>query len=273
MRNYTRSLQQEIDRQTEQLQRWNEELERRVEAELARRTQQEEMLLHQYRLASMGEMIDAIAHQWRQPLMSINGLLLNLDRSFDLAKDRAYITDKINAIGSLTEHMSQTITDFRMLLRPDKTYRWFEVEGAITQVLELMAERLSGIEVTHTASGPIRWRGYPNELHQWLMIVLGNAVEALHHRRVVSPRIRLTAFVRDEHLQVSVADNAGGIDPVHLKRIFDPYFTTKKHGGGTGLGLYIARLIVERNMRGRMEAIPIEGGMDFRLRIPHPVEK
>jgi len=266
--NYTQSLHNEIEHHTAELKQWNEKLEQRVELELKRRVEQEQMLLHQYKLASLGEMIDTIAHQWRQPLMSVNALLLNLDRGIDTDRHGVYLKGKVDAIAELTDHMSQTITDFRILLSPDKVSKEFNVHTAIEQVLKLMKERLEHIDVRDSIERDIFWHGYPNEISQWLMIILTNAIEAFTDRDVMFPYIDIQIYIQNGLLHIKVEDNGGGLEPETAQKIFDPYFTTKKKKGGSGLGLYIARIIVERNMLGKLELEHLNDGICFTLIVP-----
>jgi len=125
---FTARLQHEIKEQTIHLERLNHQLEHRVEEEVQARITQEQMLLRQSRMASMGEMIDSIAHQWRQPLMNVNTVLMNLERGIETKKPQGFLQEKVDEIYTLTSHMSATIEDFRNLLKAEKSHKSFQLK-------------------------------------------------------------------------------------------------------------------------------------------------
>ena len=270
MKNYTRTLQQEIALHTTALKELNESLEERVQQEVSKRLLQEQMLVRQHRMASVGEMTDAIAHQWRQPLMNINAILLNIDRSVD-ASDNPYLTDKIEELSDITMHMAQTIEDFRDLFKTQKQAKNFSPLRLCEETLTLMSGSLKMIDVHVHGDKNVWMHGYKNELMQVLLIVLSNARDVLMVREERLRRIDITLHTEEEDMFLTVQDTGGGIDSKHLEQIFDPYFTTKEDHGGSGLGLYVARIIMEHTMRGRLTVRNIAGGAAFTMRIPECV--
>ncbi len=248
------------------LQQLNRQLEQRMQDELHEHLQQEKILLHQCRLASMGEMIDFIAHQWRQPLMNINAILMHMDRTIELEQDsKEYLEKKMDEVITLTSYMSQTIEDFRSLFKIDKQKIFFDVSKSIAQVLELYASALKNICVhTDTPEG-IRLYEHQNEFNQVIIILLGNAIEALRQRNIASKAIYIILHVNSQYVNIVIEDNAGGIEPQNLQKIFEPYFTTKEHAEGTGLGLYIAKIIIERNMHGNFQVVNTSFGAKFTI--------
>ena len=265
----TIKLQEEVDKQTQKLQHLNASLEERVQEELAHRKEQEQMFLHQSRLAGMGEMIDSIAHQWRQPLMNINAILMNMDRALE-TKDKppAYMEKKMDAVITLTTHMSQTIEDFRSLFKEDKTKNTFYAHDAITYALNLLKGSFTGIKVHYPHTKEFVLYGYKNELIQVLMILLGNAAEVLNTRKIQSKQIEVKVKIDSKYLIITIEDNAGGIREKNLHKIFDPYFTTKERTGGTGLGLYVAKIIIEENSRGTLTVSNTKKGAKFKILLP-----
>jgi len=221
-----------------------------VEAEVTKRQTQEQILLRKYRMANMGEMIDAIAHQWRQPLAQGNMILLNMEEELE---NSSYIKEKIKALSTLNQHMSQTIEDFRKLLHETQHKSTFDINEMVAELQRLMKHQLQDVTFIYTNSTQDMIEGYKNELMQVLIILVSNALDALDSRAVAEKKIRLTLEHREDNLYIAIEDNAGGIEPSVMQRLFEPYVTTKQSSGGTGLGLYIAKLIIEDIMHGHID--------------------
>ena len=245
-----------IEHDSKELMQLNLRLKEKVTREVVQRKSQEKMLLQQCRLASMGEMIDSIAHQWRQPLMHINAVLLNLDRTIEVEYSaNSYLDGKMSEVIDLTTHMSQTIEDFRHLFRNDKEKSAFEISQAITKSLNIFDYHSRDINITLSENIPsVYYTGHFNELIQVILILLNNAAEILDQREILSKRIWINMAQVDDRISITIQDNAGGIPRGDLSYIFDPYFSTKKNIGGTGLGLYIAKIIIEQNNHGTLTA-------------------
>ncbi|MBU1668733.1 HAMP domain-containing histidine kinase [bacterium] len=239
-------------------------LEDRVIEEVQKQQLQEQMLLRQYRMAHMGEMIDAIAHQWRQPLMQTNMILLNMDDCLDEDDSKEYIRKKIIELTGVTAHMSQTIDDFRNLLKDGKSKTLFQIDEVIYDTLKLLKKNLKGINVTYIKNNR-QLIGYKNELIQVLIIFLSNSIEAL--KNIEEKNIYITTESDETMLLINIEDSGSGIKNSVLEKIFDPYFTTKKQSGGTGLGLYIAKIIIEQNMQGNLSVQNSKEGARFTITI------
>jgi len=235
---------------------------RRVQAEVEKRQSQEQLLLRQYRMQNMGEMIDAIAHQWRQPLMQSNMILLNMEEELD---NRKYLEEKMQELILLNAHMSQTIDDFRDLLHESKHKMNFNIQESIDEVLTLMHHQIKEINVVSKCSDNHEVLGYKNEFIQVLIILLSNAAEALIANKIEDKNITILTILEDTNVTVEIEDNAGGIETQVIDKIFDPYFSTKKNNSGTGLGLYIAKLITVETMHGSLHAIQGTKGAKFTL--------
>jgi len=273
---YTSELQAEVDKKTkhlaknnQKLQLLNEELEERVQEEVTQRLEQEKMLLRQCRMANMGEMIDAIAHQWRQPLMNINAILMNLDiLTEDKKNNREILESSVQDIASITSHMSQTIEDFRALYQVEKQKHFFLLKPLIEDVLALMKNNLQGIHIRIEESHTISIYSYKSEFTQVMITLLSNAVEAFNTRNISDKYITIDLYQTEEFTYINVKDNAGGIVDMDIDKIFDPYVTTKKQKGGTGLGLYITQIIIEHNMQGKITVSNTGEGASFLIEIP-----
>jgi len=247
----------------------NNTLKAKVRQETEQRLEQEQMLLRQCRMANMGEMLDSIAHQWRQPLMHINAILMNMENSLDADKTkkqgRDYLENKIDEVATLTTHMSQTIEDFRGLFKKEKELTHFILQNVIDDVLVLMKNNLNDIELEYNTEDDVFVLGHRSELMQVVIILLSNAIEVLNNRNVEKKRIVIHIGSSDKLAIISLEDNAGGINPSNAEQIFDPYFTTKEQSGGTGLGLYIAKIIVEHKMDGNISVTNTTEGAKFTL--------
>lgn len=266
---YTRHLEKRVQERTLELKILNEHLEERVEEEMNRRQAQEQMLLSQNRMANMGIMIDAIAHQWRQPLMHINAILMNVSRITETEPHNIdYVDDKVEEIFQITHHMSQTIHDFRNLFQAEKEKNFFEIEQLLTKLLQLIQSELKEVEVTIESSQKHLIKSYQNELSQVILILLHNAIEALKESKMKEPQITITIEQNETETSIEFKDNAGGIQPDIMKQIFDPYFSTKKERLGSGLGLYIAKLIMEQNIDGNISVKNEPLGANFKLTLP-----
>jgi len=265
---YNLTLKNEIEKKTESLRELNTNLEVKVEEEITKRMLQEDMLLRQGRMASMGEMIDSIAHQWRQPLMNINVVLMNLDRGVDTNKDSEYLKEKIIEVFSLTSHMSTTIEDFRNLLKSEKKRQEFNVVEVVSDVLSLMKNNLKGINVSIVSKKSILIKSCRSEFSQVVITLLSNASEVLNSKRLEDKKIHINIEQNSKETKLVIGDNGGGIDEKNLGKIFDPYFTTKEQTGGTGLGLYITKIIVERSMKGDISVYNRKNGAIFCVILP-----
>lgn len=259
-----------VEKDATEFVRLNAKLKEKVSHEVQQRLEQEKMLLQQCRMASMGEMIDSIAHQWRQPLMSINAILLNMDRAIELkSKPDRYLEGKMDEVITLTTHMSKTIEDFRSLFKIDKEKHMFDVGIAVTHVLNLFASSTKDIDIVFDMRKEMLHNGYENELIQVIIILLSNAIEALNTRDIVEKHLSIVCQIKTDYLHITMEDNAGGIKKENIDKIFDPYFTTKSNTGGSGLGLYIAKIIIEQNMQGKLLVRNIAKGTKFEIVIPH----
>ena len=266
---YNRRLERDILKHTKELKELNATLEERIKKEVAKQTEQEQMLLRQSRMASMGQMIDAIAHQWRQPLMNINAILMILDRELEGKNNRKLMQEKVMEIFSITAHMSRTIDDFRNLLKSDRDRQKFILCDVVEDVLKLIKSNLKGIEINKNFDNSVQAEVCRSELSQVLIIILSNASDIFKIRDIKSRKIDITIKEINEKSIISIGDNAGGIAKELIDKIFDPYFTTKKQTGGTGLGLYVAKIIIEHNMNGKILVRNSNGGTKFTIVIPN----
>ena len=234
--------------------------------------QQEKLLIKQSKLASMGEMISLIAHQWRQPLSAINGIVLNLD--IDYRKNRleakkfdAHLTN----IENTTAYLSKTINDFTDFFSTKKREYQFNLEDVIFQTLNLASlNNHKQIDVIYEKNKKNLLYGCQSELTQSLLILLNNAMYACLENLEITKRgkIYIDTYFEDKFFLIDIKDNGGGISSENIYKIFNPYFTTKDESSGTGLGLYILKLIVEDSINGKVSVQNTKEGALFRLQLP-----
>ncbi len=259
----------ELKRLESQLRSLNEGLEIRVSEELAANRKKDLLLIQQSRLAAMGEMIHNIAHQWRQPLNSVSLIIQNLQEIFEDGElTNESMDEYTQRILRLLKSMSDTIEEFRNFFRPDKQKEFFRLEESIVSALSLIDAALhsAGIEVIREITDSPEVFGYSNQFSQAVLNILSNAKEAIKLKGNGNGRITISLHQEDSGIILKISDNGGGIPEDVLPRIFDPYFTTKPTG--SGIGLYMTRMIVEQNMSGKIFAENIENGACITISLP-----
>ena len=262
---------QELIVAKEELEELNNSLELRIESEIDKNTKQQVIIMHQSKLVQMGEMLENIAHQWRQPLAQINSSVLLVDAA--LVKNKignSMIDEKLLEIESITAYMSKTIDDFRNFFNPDKQKTTFTIEDAVLKSYDIVKGVIgkNQIIVDINIDAKLKCHGYLNELQQVLLTLLNNAIDALVFKNIASPKIYIRAYEKDANIRVEVQDNAQGIDDAIIDKIFDPYFTTKYKTQGTGLGLYMAKMIIESGLEGTLHVENKYDGACFTIEIP-----
>jgi signal transduction histidine kinase/heme/copper-type cytochrome/quinol oxidase subunit 2 len=236
-------------------------LKERVDAALAENTKQLQLLQEQSKMAAMGEMIGAIAHQWRQPLneLSINIQSLKYDYEDGLV-NKGFIDQFIDKSKKTIRFMSQTIDDFRNFFRIDKEKSAFNVRELIDDTIAIQSAQLDNHHIKVSVEGnDFVINGYASEFQQVLLNIITNAKDALLEKGIDEPMITITLH----NQSIAIEDNAGGIPETIIERIFEPYFTTKEQGKGTGIGLYMSKMIIEKNMGGYLRVYNRDHGVVF----------
>ncbi|CAA6817404.1 MAG: Multi-sensor signal transduction histidine kinase [uncultured Sulfurovum sp.] len=245
------------------------EVQQEVDKQLEKRLENEYLLMQQSKLATMGEMIGHIAHQWRQPLAQLGGIFMNLDAAYahkDLTPE--YLEKRINKGNELIKYMSQTIDDFRHFFEPNETEQAFNVEDYIQSAVHIIEASLtySHIELkVISPKEPLFVQGYASEFSQVILNLLDNAKDILIEREIKQPKIVIETLLINNKVVITVQDNAGGIDEKIIGQIFDIYFSTKRAKGGSGLGLYMSKLIIERKSMGTLDVSNTNEGASFSI--------
>jgi len=237
-------------------------------------------MFQQSRLALMGEMLSMIAHQWRQPLASIAANNISIKTSVELEKynlkdDRGrkdfldFLNKKLNKTTLYLQDLSQTITNFSNFYKPDKKFQSIEITEVLLKAYSLIYDSLDShnIKVEFALESNCELMMHENEFTQVILNIINNAKDQLLQNSIEDPIITIATYMKNNTLYIEISDNAGGIEEASLGRIFDPYYSTKFEKNGTGLGLYMSKVIIKDYHGGDIYAKNIENGAIFTIRI------
>lgn len=266
------------------------QLERKIAAEIEKHRQQELMMMSQSRLASMGEMLGAIAHQWRQPLNTIGLYVQDLEDAFEHDEaDADYVRETVQNTMLQISMLSKTIDNFTSFYKPTDSSTVFCAATAVNDSVRMVSGRLMSehVKITVTAGedknqavsgmgaeddGKFLVEGFLSDFKQVMLTVLKNSMDAIDEKHETlsefEGRIDIEIGKTETDIIITVTDNGAGISQEHAGRAFDPYFTTKEQGKGTGLGLYMSKTIIEKNMKGRIEIRSTETGAAVTVTLP-----
>jgi len=246
----------------------NRLLKKRIQIEVQKNQEQQKLILQQSRLAQMGEMISMIAHQWRQPLNSLSVL----NQSIVLKYKRNKLTDELidyfneNSKKQI-QNMSKTIDDFRDFFKPEKEKTIFCVNDVISSTLEMVEPIFikDNINIIFDNNKKYNSIGFPNEVGQVFLNIVNNAKDALIENNIDIKNIQIEILKDKENVIITIQDNAGGIPDDIIDKIFDPYFSTKLEKDGTGLGLYMSKMIIEDHCNGKITVTNTKEGAMFKV--------
>ncbi|MCI4625600.1 MAG: response regulator [Candidatus Magnetoovum sp. WYHC-5] len=279
----------------EELRKLNLTLNDRVYEEIEKRKKQEYILIQQSKLAAMGDMLSNIAHQWRQPLNVIGVLLINIQDAYDYGElNKNCLSEMVNTSMAQIKYMSKTIDDFTNFFKPDKTINYFDVKVVTAEAIALVSNRLQQHNIlyklichTHnmicddvhniTSCNDVLNSNYINEFRQTMLSLINNAVDAILERQqkqiIEHGFIMFDFYSNSETIIINIADNGGGIPYNIMDRIFEPYFTTKFKAQGTGVGLYMSKLMIENSMGGKIYAENTKNGATITIELPVVIPK
>jgi len=253
----------EYEREIKQL---NSDLSKRIEGEVEKSRKKDKEIMRQSRLIQMGEMLSMIAHQWRQPLSAISATSSSLELKATLGKlDKDSVLKNAKNISKYTQHLSSTINDFRNFFKLNKT----KTDISFTKLVE---KSLSIIEVSMKTNNIIlelklnstkTLNIYENEVNQVLLNILKNAEDVLIERDIANPKIT----IESKGMELFISDNAGGIPVDIIDSIFEPYFSTKTQNSGTGLGLYMSKIIIDEHCDGELSVKNNDDGAVFKIKL------
>lgn len=250
------------------LDQYKERLEKRVQEEMENVSKKDDMLKEQSRLAAMGEMVDAIAHQWKQPLNAISMAadLIQTNPEDDDTFKAAEVNEMSSIIHHQIEHMTTTLSEFRSFFRPTKESSSFSLTACIESVKVLLKDELTKnqIEIQQREQDDIIIYGFENEFKHLILNLINNAKDAFIENGIKKRVIAIGFNETSEHILLQVVDNAGGIPEHIIKDIFNPNVTTKGDKEGTGIGLYMSSQIAQKH-QGKLSVQNTKDGARFTL--------
>jgi len=279
----------EIEKQhyIEEIETLNKTLQSKIERineEIEKNDQKEKMLQRQSSLAQMGEMISMIAHQWRQPLNAINTSVIAIQfkiglGKFDLSNENdreeflQFLNKQHNNIIEYVKNLSETIDDFRNFFKPNKQKELVNLQEPINRALKIVENsmRSKGIEVNCDFQIDKQIELYQNEMMQVILNILKNSEDNFIEKNIQNAKIDITIYEQNDNYVISIKDNGGGIPQDILPNVFDSYFSTKNAKNGTGLGLYMSKIMIEEHHGGQLKAKNIENGVEFSINIKNIV--
>jgi PAS domain S-box-containing protein len=252
----------------ENLRSINKHLQEMIKEETQKRVEKEKLLIQQSKMAVMGEMIGAIAHQWRQPLNSLGMTVQDVEVAYKFGEvDEKYLANFKKESMGIIQTMSNTIDDFRNFFSNNKKQEEFYIEDAINDVLKMLSAqlKLNSIDIIFGDESGDRHKYlcYKNELKQVVLNILANAKDALVEQKREKSFIKINVDQNDTQLTISIEDSAGGIPEEIMDKIFDSHFTTKEESKGTGIGLYMSKQIVEESLLGKLTVSNTQSGARF----------
>ncbi|MBF0563653.1 MAG: hybrid sensor histidine kinase/response regulator [Nitrospirae bacterium] len=264
---------------TEALEDLNRNLEVKVKEEIEKRMYSERMLIQKSRLASMGEMLSVIAHQWKQPLNGMYLLIQDIEDALDFGQiDRNYIANYVSEGKNYIHFLDRTVNDFRDFLKVGKKRDLFDVANAVKEVLGLLSGLLKNLQIEvsfdiHEGESYIT-DGYENEFKHVVLNLINNSRDAIIQRNKketddnkTKGLIEIRIIGAGSRIMVTITDNGCGIPEDIADKIFEPYFTTKDDETGTGIGLYLSKIIIEKNMGGRLYVTNPGNGVSFTIEL------
>ncbi|WP_375724519.1 HAMP domain-containing histidine kinase [Arcobacter sp. KX21116] len=246
----------------------NKELQILIETEIKKNREKDKLLFAQNKMAALGEMLNNISHQWRQPLMEISSLFIPIEGklNLDMEVKKEELKESIENLNIITKYMSNTIDDFRNFFTTNKETEEFKVLEQINTAYRLTSASLKANDILleiRVSKNP-KIIGYKNEYTQVLINLLNNAKDALVDRKILNPKITISVKEENSEVILKIEDNAGGIKVNPLEDIFKPFFTHGKKNG-TGVGLFMSKLIIENNMKGKLLVNNTNSGAEFKI--------
>ncbi len=262
------SLEIRVREQTQQLQELNQTLELRVQDEIKKNEEKQKVMFWQSRLASLGQMLANIAHQWRQPLTELSLVTFNIKKASINSKEediKKYYAESKEII----QNMSNTIDDFTNFFKPDKEKKYFYLKNSVNESLSILRKIIKKENIIiETKFVDIKVLGVTNELSQVIINLIQNSKDAFNQNNTKQKVIKITTSKENQFALIRIEDNAGGIRDEDFDKIFEPYFTTKHTSSGTGLGLFMSKMICEQAFNGTILVERNNNGITVIIKIP-----
>jgi len=249
----------------------NANLENKVELALSENELKNHLLAQQSKFVTTGELIENITHQWKQPLSALSGLLINIQLRHNLqALSTEEMDEEMQKAAKLIHMMDVTVDDFKNFLKTDKEKLDFSISSCMSDVMLILGSSLKqeNIKLVDLIDSDIYIEGYKNEFTQVLLNIINNSKDAFLQAEIKEREIEVKTLIKDENVILSICDTAGGISKENIDLIFQSHFTTKEEHGGTGIGLHMSKLIIEKGMNGNIMAQNYNQGVCFILNLP-----
>ena len=271
-------LEGEVKIRTVELEELNNSLEYKVAMEIEKNRHKDQQMLEQSRMAQMGEMISMIAHQWRQPLGAISSTSIDMRMkmmlgSYDLSDEKqreeciTYSDEKLEKIEGFVQDLTNTIDDFRNFYKPDKKKNIQSINKPIEKSLGIIegAAKASGVLIEKDLKSELNFPMFNSELMQVFLNIIKNAQDNFKEKNINEAKITINSKDIKDGVEVNICDNGGGICEDIIKKIFDPYFSTKSEKNGTGLGLYMSKTIIQEHHNGKLIVKNTDEGVCFKI--------
>ncbi len=249
----------------------NKLLEELLAKEQERSLEKDHLINQKSRSASMGEMIENIAHQWRQPLNILALVIQDIYISGQLGTlDADKLEENYSKANNVLQYMSQTIDDFRNFLKESDGIEVFALHDIFQSVEHIMVPslKINNISITLPQVEGVHIEGNRNEFLQVILNIIKNAQDAILLNKIKKGEIVIGVTQSDSKIVISIEDNAGGIPQEYIDKVFDPYFTTKHKSQGTGIGLYMSKQIIEKNNDSKLYVTNTKEGANFCIEVP-----
>ena len=263
-----RNLEKRVAEQTKELKELNQTLEERVRDEIEKNEEKQRVMFWQSRHASLGQMLANIAHQWRQPLTELSLAMFNIKKAMqnENSADASKFYDESKHI---IKNMSQTIDDFTNFFSPDKERHYFNISDSIEEAVALLENIMNEQMISLKKEfQDIEVLGISNELTQVIINLINNSKDAFVHNSILLREISIRVKKESGFALIEFVDNAGGIPKENIEKIFEPYFTTKHKSRGTGLGLFMSRMICEQGLGATLDVVSKKKTTTFSIKIP-----
>lgn len=250
------------------------QLELKLNNEMEQVRLKNDILIYQSKLAEIGESIQNIAHQWRQPLNHISTTVMNLEYKIEndeLSSD--YLLKNMKEIDDITNNLSIVLDDFLKFFKSDTKKQKFDLVNIYKDLIKFTNYKLAkrdNISIVYSTK-ELFLESFRNEITQVLLILINNSIDAIDinkDRNCNDFKIVINHYKKDDHLFIELSDNAGGIEDKIINKIWEPYFSTKTREKGVGIGLYIVKVIVENHLSGTAIVESKSGETKFTIKIP-----
>ena len=243
-----------LEDKSKELYELNQSLQDKVKEEVEKNREKESFLVQQSKLASMGEMLGNIAHQWRQPLSAITSATtaVQMEKQLSILNDES-LDKLLNIVMKNANYLSQTIEDFRNFFKTNKEREDFNVKSLIDSVENIVYATYQNHKIELSYEYPkddVMCNGLESELSQVIVNIFNNAKDVLIDKEIVDKKVKVILTQKEDNISIKICDSAGGVPDELISKIFDPYFTTKHQSQGTGIGLYMSREIVTNHFNG-----------------------